>query len=344
MSALRGCDPAPTVCPTRPALHNAVVPATARAPVPAAPAAGRCFRCRKSLRAVDTVAGYSAADRPPTAPARLPTRRLALHRRRRQTQSAPTPTLPSPPPSVPRNGSRRCPSALGCPTGCARSWWLPPPSARFFLTHPQTSRADGFVQRVPQHPQFPRHFRYATPRCQQLLRLLQHFPFQHRRRTVARFPLVEAAAALLAEHLYIALHRNRRYAEGLHNLLPLHCAVHNQLAGELAEAAHVLLFVLEHRQVAVQIIHRAALFLHRDPVVDLCHPGGIERQLQLRHASFLPQPLPTLQHFRLILSSLSAAIHRAEIRRSEGRDYEHAFQGGADRGNTHQGERVPKAN
>jgi hypothetical protein len=48
----------------------------------------------------------------------------------------------------------------------------------------------------------------------------------------------------------------------------------------------------------VEIKHPARLFLHRDPAVDLGHPGRKNRQLKLRHSSLLPQLQYPLQiHF-----------------------------------------------
>src|SRR5580692_2459907 len=39
----------------------------------------------------------------------------------------------------------------------------------------------------------------------------------------------------------------------------------------------------------VDVKHLACFCLYRDPAVDLRHPGGENRQLQLRHSSLLPQ-------------------------------------------------------
>src|SRR5260370_39508830 len=100
-SALPGFDPAPVVCPIRPALGNAVVPATGSAPAPSTPAAGRGSPCHKIPSAVGTTELYSSAVLPPTGPAAP----AALHLARRcswlETRSAPTPALPSTPPLVP---------------------------------------------------------------------------------------------------------------------------------------------------------------------------------------------------------------------------------------------------
>src|ERR1019366_2830482 len=76
------------------------------------------------------------------------------------------------------------------------------------------------------------------------------------------------------------------------------------LAGEHAETPHVLLLVLEYRQVAVEIKHPARLFLYCDLAVDLRHPGRKHRQLKLRHSSLLPQ-LPPAPQVRLGVIPLS---------------------------------------
>ena len=122
--ALRGFGPDPGVCPTRPALHNAVVPETGCAPAPSTPAAERYCRGHKIRSAVGTSEGCSAAVPPPTAPAKPAARRRGLRRRRLETQWGPTPAPPWPPPLVPANAWWRFPSALDCRSGCARSCCL----------------------------------------------------------------------------------------------------------------------------------------------------------------------------------------------------------------------------
>src|SRR5207247_3207255 len=147
-SALPGFDPAPVVCPIRPALGNAVVPATGSAPAPSNPAAGRGSRCRKIPWAVGTTELYSSAVLPPTGPAAPAALHLALRRRWLETRWAPTPVLPSPPPLVPTSESRRFPSPPRCRSGCARSCCLvQSPRALFFQTS-QASRANRLVQCV----------------------------------------------------------------------------------------------------------------------------------------------------------------------------------------------------
>src|SRR5207247_11415020 len=156
--------PARPICPIRPALGNAVVPATACAPAPSTPAAGRCSRCRKIPWAVGRTRPYDTAVRPLTGPAMPAALRLALHRRLTETRSAPTPLLPRPPPRVPGSASRRCPSPLGCRSGCVRSGWLLRLRRdRFFLRTWQAACADRLVQSVRQHLQLRRHLRHTPP-------------------------------------------------------------------------------------------------------------------------------------------------------------------------------------
>src|SRR5450759_5250062 len=297
--ALRGCDPAPAACPIRPVPGTAVVPATGCAPAPSTPGAGRCSPCRKIPGAVDRTQAYDAAVPPPIGPAMPAALRLALRRRWGETRSAPIPVLPWPLPRVPGNASRRCPSAPGCRSGCVHSGWLLQlPRLPFFLRTSQTARVDRLVQSVRQHVQFRRHFRHAPRPIEQLLRLFQHWSFQHRRRTVARRGCVEPLGAVVPIHLHIPLHRDHRHAKRLDDLFGFHRPACNHLAGEHAETPHVLLLVLEHRQVAVEVKHPARLFLYCDLVVDLRHPGRKNRQLKLRHSSLLPQ-LPPAPQVRL---------------------------------------------
>jgi hypothetical protein len=62
--------------------------------------------------------------------------------------------------------------------------------------------------------------------------------------------------------------------------------------------------MLEHWQVAVDVPYPARILPHRDSAVDLRHPSGKYRQLQLRHPSLLNPLPPTPQiHFWLILFS-----------------------------------------
>jgi hypothetical protein len=169
---------------------------------------------------------------------------------------------------------------------------------------------DRLVQRIRQHLQFPRHPRYTSPLIEQALRLLQHFPFQHRRRTVARLELVEPFASMVAVQLHVPLHRDHRYAKRFHDLFGFYRPTRDHLAGEHAETPHVCLFVLEHRQVAVDAPDGAPILPRRDFAVDLRHPSGEYRPLQLRHPSFLPSvPSAPQIHFRLILFSSTGAIH-----------------------------------
>src|ERR1035437_6518634 len=157
---------------------------------------------------------------------------------------------------------------------------------------------DRLVQSVRQHVQFRRHFRHAPRPIEQLLRLFQHWSFQHRRRTVARLGRVEPLGAVVPIHLHIPLHRDHRHAKRLDDLFGFHRPAGNHLAGEHAETPYVLLLVLEHRQVAVEIKHPARLSLYGDLAVDLRHPGRKNRQLKLRHTSLLPQ-LPPAPQVRL---------------------------------------------
>jgi hypothetical protein len=188
----------------------------------------------------------------------------------------------------------------------------------FFWSASQTAGADRLVQRVRQHFQFRSHVRHAPTLIQQLLRLLQHFPFQHRGGTVARLRLVESLGPMLPVQLHIPLHRDHRHAECLHDLFGLHRPAFDHLTGEHTETPHILLLVLEHRQVAMQVKHLARLRLYRDPAIDLRHPGGENRQLQLRHSSLLSHCRQLLQlFFRLIPFSLAGENYGDEIRRSE---------------------------
>src|ERR1035437_2462615 len=157
---------------------------------------------------------------------------------------------------------------------------------------------DRLVQSVRQHVQFRRHFRHAPRPIEQLLRLFQHWSFQHRRRTVARLGRVEPLGAVVPIHLHIPLHRDHRHAKRLDDLFGFHRPAGNHLAGEHAETPYVLLLVLEHRQVAVEIKHPARLSLYGDLAVDLRHPGRKNRQLKLRDPSLLPQ-LPPAPQVRL---------------------------------------------
>src|SRR5664280_870090 len=182
----------------------------------------------------------------------------------------------------------------------------------FFLRTSQTARADRLVQSVRQHVQFRRHFRHAPSRIEQVLRLLQHLGFQHRRRTMPRLRLVEPLGAVVPVQLHIPLHRDHRHAKRLDDLFGFHRPACNHLAGEHAETPHVLLLVLEYRQVAVEIKHPARLFLYCDLAVDLRHPGRKHRQLKLRHSSLLPQlpPAPQVQ-IGIIPFSLPGKNHGA---------------------------------
>src|ERR1035437_4366366 len=107
---------------------------------------------------------------------------------------------------------------------------------------------DRLVQSVRQHVQFRRHFRHAPRPIEQLLRLFQHWSFQHRRRTVARLGRVEPLGAVVPIHLHIPLHRDHRHAKRLDDLFGFHRPAGNHLAGEHAETPYVLLLVLEPRQ------------------------------------------------------------------------------------------------
>src|SRR5207302_357588 len=95
---------------------------------------------------------------------------------------------------------------------------------------------------------------------------------QHRRRTVARLGHVESLRSSFSENLHIPLHGDHRYSEGLHDLLRLHRAVDDHLAGEHAEAIHIVLAVVKHRQVTVDVIDSARfLFQLQLPIF----PAGI---------------------------------------------------------------------
>src|SRR5580693_478564 len=100
---------------------------------------------------------------------------------------------------------------------------------------------------------------------------------------------------MLPVQLHIPLHRDHRHAERLHDLFRLYGPTFDHLAGEHTETPHVLLLVLEHRQVTVEIKHSARLSLYCDLIVDLSHPGGEYRQLKLWHSSLLPQGQPAAQ-------------------------------------------------
>src|SRR5712692_2218487 len=281
------------------------------------PTAERCCRSRKIHPASDTSAGYSATILRPAAPAMPAIRRLGAHRTRFGIRLAPMPASPSPLRHVPAYASLRFPSALRCRPGCARFWWglqwcCP---ILFFLMRGQPPRTDRFVQRVGQYLQFTGYFRHTSSFFQQHPRPLQYFSLQHRCRTLARLGLVKSFRAVDPKHFHVSLHRDDRYAKGLHDFFRLHRPVDDHLAREHPETSDVFFLVMEYRQVPVNVDHLACFLLNRDAVVDLRYPGGKYWQLSLRHpwVLALAQDLlqPFFNRFRLIPFSSNQQIHWA---------------------------------
>src|SRR5437016_10620983 len=106
---------------------------------------------------------------------------------------------------------------------------------------------------------------------------------------MARLGHVESLRSSFSENLHIPLHGDHRYSEGLHDLLRLHRAVDDHLAGEHAEAIHIVLAVVKHRQVTVDVIDSARFLFHRNLAIDLGYAGRKYGELQLWHPSLLPE-------------------------------------------------------
>src|SRR5215472_2346128 len=68
------CGPDPKAFPIRPVAGNAVVPTIGFVPRPSAPAPRKCYRCHRSLAAIDSSAA-AAAGIAPVARVRPPVRR-----------------------------------------------------------------------------------------------------------------------------------------------------------------------------------------------------------------------------------------------------------------------------
>src|ERR1019366_4130493 len=165
-SALRGCDPAP-----------------------------------KSPWAVGRTQAYGAAGPPPSAPAMPEVHRLALRRSWLETRSVPSPTLPLPPQHAPASALRRCPSVLGCQSDCVRSAWLLRwLRGRFFLSPSQAACTNRRVQSVGKYLRGLRWCRFALPRIQQLLRLLERLPFQDRGPPMGGLRVVEPFRPVISVH------------------------------------------------------------------------------------------------------------------------------------------------
>src|SRR5437660_11643487 len=106
---------------------------------------------------------------------------------------------------------------------------------------------------------------------------------------MARLGHVESLRSSFSENLHIPLHGDHRYSEGLHDLLRLHRAVDDHLAGEHAEAIHIVLGVVKHRQVTVDVIDSARFLFHRNLAIDLGYVGRKYGELQLWNPSVLPK-------------------------------------------------------
>src|SRR5882724_2692194 len=175
----------------------------------------------------------------------------------------------------------------------------------------QPPRTDRFVQRVGQYLKFTGYLRHTSSFLQQHPRPLQYFPFQHRCGTLARLGLIKSFRAVVPKHFHVSLHRDDRYAKGLHDFFRLHRPVDDHLAGEHPETPNVFFLVMEYRQVVVNVDHLACFFLNRDAVVDLRHSGGKYWQLSLRHFAFVATSLRHCNRvFRFISFSWKDTIYR----------------------------------
>src|SRR2546426_9747869 len=176
----------------------------------------------------------------------------------------------------------------------------------------QPPRADRFVQRVGQYLQFTGHFRHTSSFFQQHPRPLQYSSLQHRRGTLARLGLIEPFGTVVPKYFHVSLHRDDRYAKGLHDFFRLHRPVDDHLAGEHPETPNVFFLVMEHRHVPVNVDDLASFFLHRDAVVNLGYAGWKYRQLSLRHSALVAtSPRNCNRVFRLISFSWKGPIYRA---------------------------------
>src|ERR1700733_615999 len=106
---------------------------------------------------------------------------------------------------------------------------------------------------------------------------------------MARFGHVDPLRSSFPEYLHVPLYRNHRYREGLDDLLRLHRAIDDHLAGEHAEAIHIVLSVLKHRQVTVDVTDPACLLLHRNLAIDLRYSGRKYGELKLKDPTLWPQ-------------------------------------------------------
>src|SRR5207245_3326406 len=112
--------PAPKACPTHRVLGHAVVPTIGFALAPSVPAPRKCYRCRRSLAVIGSLA-VAAIGRGPVARARPPAHRLLLHRRPARTRSPRVLPISQPTPAhAPTSASWHIPSALRCRFGCVR--------------------------------------------------------------------------------------------------------------------------------------------------------------------------------------------------------------------------------
>lgn len=205
----------------------------------------------------------------------------------------------------------------GGPTATSGATGTSGATASAFFYRRQPTRLDRLAQRIDEHVGQLADAGDRLARREQAAGLFQFGRGQLRALT-PRLRREKAGRTARPVKLGRALDRHQRHAEGLLNISLRRAALHDELAGEHPKTRHIVLAVRENRQLTVEVNDGVRFAAAGQVGINLHRARRKHRQLNLRHPSSVPRPVPafnpgpTKLTFRsLFRSSLHHSTSRA---------------------------------